>query len=89
MFVFFAVFLITSVTTITATVAHTAPSYTPTSITFKLQHEHEVLAVEVVDHQDCCNERFQGVEVRVGYTPSFEEAQSCGIQSYAGETSYK
>ena len=59
------------------------------SITFKMQHEHEVLAVEVVDRQDCCNERFQSVEVRVGYTPSFEEAQSCGIQSYEGETSYK
>ena len=59
------------------------------SITFKMQHEHEVLAVEVVDRQDCCNERFQSVEVRVGNTPSFDDAQSCGIQSYAGETSYK
>ena len=59
------------------------------SITFKMQHEHEVLSVEVVDRQDCCNERFESVEVRVGNTPSFDEAQSCGIQSYEGETSYK
>ena len=59
------------------------------SITFKMQHEHEVLAVEVVDRQDCCNERFQSVEVRVGNTPSFDDAQSCGIQSYEGEKSYK
>ena len=59
------------------------------SITFKMQHEHEVLSVEVVDRQDCCNERFQSVEVRVGNTPSFEYAQSCGIQSYEGKKSYK
>ena len=71
---------------------HSASDDDNPSITFKLQHEHEVLRVEVVDRQDCeglCNERFQSVEVRVGYTPSFEEAQSCGIQSYEGETSYK
>ena len=59
------------------------------SITFKMKQEHEVLAVEVVDRQDCCNERFENVEVRVGSTPSFDEAQSCGIQSYEGENSYK
>ena len=59
------------------------------SITFKMQHEHEVLSVEVVDRQDCCNERFQSVEVRVGNTPSFDDVQSCGIQSYEGEKSYK
>ena len=62
------------------------------SITFKLQHEHEVLRVEVVDRQDCaglCNERFQSVEVRVGYTPSFDDAQSCGIQSYEGKSTYR
>ena len=68
---------------------HSAADDDNPSITFKMQHEHEVLSVEVVDRQDCCNERFQSVEVRVGYTPSFEDAQSCGIQSYAGETSNK
>ena len=61
---------------------HSASDDDNPSITFKLQHEHEVLAVEVVDHQNCCTERFQSVEVRVGYTPSFDDAQSCGIQSY-------
>ena len=67
------------------------------SITFKMQREHEVQAVEVVDRQDCCdedqcdvcNERFQSVEVRVGSTPSFDDAQSCGIQSYEGEKRYR
>ena len=68
---------------------HSASDDDNPSITFKLQHEHEVLSVEVVDRQDCCNERFQSVEVRVGNTPSFDDAQSCGIQSYEGETSYK
>ena len=60
---------------------HSASDDDNPSITFKMMHEHEVLAVEVVDHQNCCTERFQSVEVRVGYTPSFEDAQSCGIQS--------
>ena len=68
---------------------HSAADDNNPSITFKMQHEHEVLSVEVVDRQDCCNERFQSVEVRVGNTPSFDDAQSCGIQSYEGENSYK
>ena len=59
------------------------------SITFKMQHEHEVLSVEVVDRQDCCNERFQSVEVRVGSSPSFDDAVSCGIQSDEGKKRYK
>ena len=59
------------------------------SITFKMQQEHEVLAVEVVDRQDCCNERYQSVEVRIGSSPSFDDAQSCGIQSFEGETRYR
>ena len=60
------------------------------SITFKMQHhEREVLAVEIVDRQDCCYERFDQVEVRIGTTPSFDDAQSCGIQSNEGEKRYK
>ena len=61
-------------------------------ITFKLQQGNnrtEVLSVEVVDRQDCCHDRFKNVEVRVGKTPSFRDAKSCGIQSYAGKTRYK
>ena len=50
-----------------------------------MQEEHTVLLVEVVDRQDCCRERFKRVEVRVGKTESFEEATTCGIQSYAGQ----
>ena len=68
---------------------HSAAGDINPSITFKMQREHEVLAVDVVDRQDCCNERFQSVEVRVGSTPSFDDAQSCGIQSYEGDKRYK
>ena len=60
-------------------------------ILFKMLHEHEVIAVDVVDRQDCCFERFQNVEIRVGSTMSFEDAKSCGTQSYGnnGKTTYK
>ena len=68
---------------------HSAANDINPSITFKMQRDHEVLAVDVVDRQDCCNERFQSVEVRVGSTPSFDDAQSCGIQSYEGEKTYR
>ena len=76
---------------------HSAADDDNPSITFQMQHAHEVLSVEVVDRQDCCdedqcdvcNERFQSVEVRVGSTPSFDDAQSCGIQSYKGEKQYR
>ena len=59
------------------------------SITFEMQQEHEVLSVELVDRQDCCHDRFKNVEVRVGTTTSFEQASSCGIQSYKGQMEYK
>ena len=68
---------------------HSAADDINPSIIFKMQREHEVLAVDVVDRQDCCNERFQSVEVRVGSTPLFDDAQSCGIQSYEGEKRYR
>ena len=68
---------------------HSAAGDINPSITFKMQREHEVLAVDVVDRQDCCNERFQNIEVRVGSTPSFDDAKSCGIQSYEGEKRYR
>ena len=68
---------------------HSAAGDINPSITFKLQQEFEVLSVDVVDRRDCCHGRFKNVEVRVGKTPSFEEATSCGIQSYSGETQYK
>ena len=68
---------------------HSAEGDINPSITFKLLQEYYVHSVEVVDRQDCCQDRFKNVEVRVGKTPSFEEATTCGIQSYAGETQYK
>ena len=68
---------------------HSAADDINPSIIFKMQHEHEVLAVDVVDRLNGYNERFQSVEVRVGTSLSFNEAQSCGIQSYEGEKSYR
>ena len=62
--------------------------YNP-SITFKMLQEHEVIFVEVVDRQDCCHERFTNVEVRIGSTLSFGDAQTCGVQSYENKTTYK
>ena len=57
-------------------------------ITFKMLQEHEVLSIEIVDRQDCCSERFRNVEVRVGPTKSFYDAQSCGTKSFSGRTTY-
>ena len=68
---------------------HSAERDCNPTITFEMQEEQEVLLVEVVDRLDCCHDRFKEVEVRVGNSLSFEEATSCGIQSYEGETTYK
>ena len=68
---------------------HSATGDNNPSITFKMQQDHEVLFVEVVDRQDCCHERFNNVEVRIGSTLLFGDAQSCGVQSYEGNTTYK
>ena len=59
------------------------------SITFKLHQEYEVHSVEIVDRQDCCHGWFTNVEVRVGKTPLFEEATTCGIQSFVDKTQYE
>ena len=68
---------------------HSAEEDINPSITFEMQQEQEIFSVEVVDRQDCCHDRYKNVEVRVGTTPSFDEAKTCGIQSYAGQTKYK
>ena len=68
---------------------HSATGDNNPSITFKMQQDHEVLFVEVVDRQDCCHERFNNVEVRIGSTSLFGDAKSCGVQSYEGKTTYK
>ena len=51
-------------------------------ITFRMLEEYFHFSVTVTDRLDCCPERFKNVEVRVGQTTSFDEAESCGIQSY-------
>ena len=68
---------------------HSAKWDTNPTITFKMQEEHTVLSVEVFDRQDCCQDRFKKVEVRVGKNRYFEAATTCGIQSYAGKKIYK
>ena len=71
---------------------HSATGDDNPSITFEMQQNHKVLHVEVVDRLDCpdvCNNRFTNVEVRIGSTPSFGDAQSCGVQSYEDKTTYK
>lgn len=79
----------TEVSTINKNFWHSDPAADNPTITFKMQQEHEVLYVEVVDRQDCCHIRFKNVEVRIGSTLSFGDAQSCGVQSHEGKTTYK
>ena len=59
------------------------------SITFRMLKEYENFTVKITDRLDSDQERFKNVEVRVGQTTSFDEAESCGIQSYAGQPYYK
>ena len=68
---------------------HSASNDVNPSITFKMKKIHEVLSMEIVDRQNCCHEKFKSVEVRVGSTTSFDDAQSCGIQSYFREKIYR
>ena len=46
-----------------------------------MAEEAEVTSIKIVDRQDCCQERFELVEVKVGTT-------SCGVQSYKGSNTY-
>ena len=68
---------------------HSAEDDINPSITFKMKEKYGVLSVEVVDRQDCCHDRYKNVEVRVGSSTSFEEARTCGIQSYKAQKKYK
>ena len=48
--------------------------------------------VEVTDRQDCCEKRFQNVEVSVSDYPNIDDdngKKSCGFKSYNGSTTYK
>ena len=65
---------------------HSALEDANPSITFKMTDEYEVISVEVVDRLDNHPTRFKMVEVRVGSTKSFEDAESCGMKSYSGKT---
>ena len=77
--------------------ALTPPSSTPTGywhsggekhpwIEFRMAEETEVDRIEIIDRLDCCSERFENVEVTVGYTK--DNSVSCGVQSYEGSTKY-
>ena len=80
---------LTELSTTSTNFWHSAEGDINPTITFKLQKEHEILSIVVDDRHDCCHERFQKVEVRIGTTTSFNEATTCGIQSYAGQNKYK
>ena len=68
---------------------HSADGDINPSITFRMLEEYETFTVKITDRLDCCQERFNNVEVRVGQTTSFDEAESCGIKSYVGQPNYK
>ena len=48
-------------------------------IKFKMAEETEVDRIQIIDRQDCCPERFENVEVTVGYDK--DNSVSCGVQS--------
>ena len=55
-------------------------------IEFRMAEETEVDRIEIIDRLDCCSERFENVEVTVGYDK--DNSVSCGVQSYKGSTTY-
>ena len=55
-------------------------------IEFRMAEETEVDRIEIIDRLDCCSERFENVEVRVGYDKDI--SVSCGVQSYKGSKTY-
>ena len=56
-------------------------------IEFRMAEETEVDRIKIIDRLDCCPERFENVEVRVGLKWSANSV-SCGVQSYSGSTIY-
>ena len=56
-------------------------------IEFGMDEETEVDRIKIIDRLDCCPERFENVEVRVGLKWSVNSV-SCGVQSYKGSTTY-
>ena len=55
-------------------------------IEFKMADETEVDRIKIIDRLDCCPERFENVEVTVGYDK--DNSVSCGVQSYIDSTTY-
>ena len=55
-------------------------------IEFGMDEETEVDRIKIIDRLDCCPERFEKVEVRVGYDKV--NSVSCGVQSYIDSTTY-
>ena len=64
---------------------HSGGEYQPW-IEFRMAEETEVDRIEIIDRLDCCSERFENVEVTVGYDK--DNSVSCGVQSYKGSTTY-
>ena len=55
-------------------------------IEFRMAEETEVDKIKIIDRLNCCPERFEEVEVRVG--DDNVNLVSCGVQSYKGSTTY-
>ena len=55
-------------------------------IEFRMAEETEVDRIKIIDRLDCCPERFENVEVRVGNDQV--NSVTCGAQSYKGSTTY-
>ena len=55
-------------------------------IKFKMAEETEVDRIQIIDRQDCCPERFENVEVKVG--KDFGNFVTCGTQSYIDSKTY-
>ena len=65
---------------------HSAEGDVNPSIELKMDGTKDVISVEVMDRRDCCEDKFEDVEVKVGST--FEDSISCGVQSYSSSTTY-
>ena len=58
-------------------------------IEFRMTEEADVKSIKIVDRLSCCPERFERVEVKVGYDRSNPSTTvSCGVQTHKDSTTY-
>ena len=53
-----------------------------------MAEEAEVTSIKVIDRLDCCQYRFEEVEVKVGFGKGYNDPSSvsCGVQSHKGSS---